>query len=62
MAIETRVDSCKTCDLIVARDAGAAPLWDAIIRTPFWDVVHSYNNIAAQVRRYLEAALPRRLA
>jgi diadenosine tetraphosphate (Ap4A) HIT family hydrolase len=36
--------SCKTCELIAARDAGTAPLWDCIHRTPSWDVVHSYNT------------------
>jgi diadenosine tetraphosphate (Ap4A) HIT family hydrolase len=35
---------CKTCELIARRDAGAAPPWDSIHRTPFWDVVHSYNT------------------
>ncbi len=35
---------CKTCELIAARDAGTAPLWDCIQRTQFWDVVHSYNT------------------
>jgi diadenosine tetraphosphate (Ap4A) HIT family hydrolase len=38
------MNACKTCELIVVRDAGAAPLWDAIYRTPYWDVVHSYNT------------------
>jgi diadenosine tetraphosphate (Ap4A) HIT family hydrolase len=36
--------ACKTCELIAARDAGTAPLWDAIYRTPFWDVVHSFDT------------------
>lgn len=44
MAIKTHMDSCKTCDLIAVRDAGAAPPWDTIYRTPSWDVVHSYNT------------------
>jgi diadenosine tetraphosphate (Ap4A) HIT family hydrolase len=35
---------CKTCELIVRRDAGNAPLWDSIHRTQYWDVVHSYNT------------------
>jgi diadenosine tetraphosphate (Ap4A) HIT family hydrolase len=38
------VTPCKTCELIARRDAGSAPLWDSIHRTPFWDVVHSYNT------------------
>lgn len=35
---------CLTCELVTRRDAGEAPLWDAIYRTPFWDLVHSYNT------------------
>jgi diadenosine tetraphosphate (Ap4A) HIT family hydrolase len=38
------MDSCKTCELLAARDAGTAPLWDCIHRAQFWDVVHSYNT------------------
>jgi diadenosine tetraphosphate (Ap4A) HIT family hydrolase len=34
------MNSCKTCELIVRRDNNNAPLWDCIIRTRFWDVVH----------------------
>jgi diadenosine tetraphosphate (Ap4A) HIT family hydrolase len=36
--------SCRTCELVAARDAGTAPLWDAIHRTAFWDVVHAYDT------------------
>jgi diadenosine tetraphosphate (Ap4A) HIT family hydrolase len=36
--------TCSTCERIAARDAGLAPLWDSIHRTPYWDVVHSYNT------------------
>ncbi len=36
--------SCLTCEMIARRDAGDAPLWDAILRTNYWDVVHSYNT------------------
>ena len=36
--------TCKTCELIVRRDAGVAPLWDSIYRTPYWDVTHSYDT------------------
>ncbi len=36
--------SCKTCELIAARDAGIAPLWDSIYRTDHWDVVHAYDS------------------
>ena len=35
---------CKTCELIARRDTGTAPVWDNILRTPYWDVVHSYNT------------------
>lgn len=38
------MNACKTCEMIAARDAGTAPLWDCIYRTQFWDVVHSYNT------------------
>jgi diadenosine tetraphosphate (Ap4A) HIT family hydrolase len=38
------VATCKTCELIAARDAGTAPLWDCIYRTAHWDVVHSYDS------------------
>jgi len=32
--------ACRTCELLARRDAGEAPLWDCIVRTPSWDVVH----------------------
>jgi len=35
---------CYTCELTARRDAGQAPLWDSIQRTPYWDIVHSYNT------------------
>ena len=35
---------CKTCELIARRNAGAAPLWDCIYQTPYWDVAHSYDT------------------
>ena len=35
---------CYTCELIARRDAGQAPVWDAILRTQYWDMVHSYNT------------------
>lgn len=37
-------EHCLTCQLVVRRDAGDAPLWDNIHRTAHWDVVHSYNT------------------
>lgn len=30
---------CLTCEWTERRDAGGAPLWDSISRTPGWDVV-----------------------
>jgi diadenosine tetraphosphate (Ap4A) HIT family hydrolase len=30
--------------LIARRDLGIAPLWDSILRTRYWDVVHSYDT------------------
>ena len=38
------MSTCKTCELIARRDAGSAPPWDCILRTQYWDVVHSYNT------------------
>ena len=35
---------CHTCQLIAARDAGDAPPWDSIHRTPHWDVVHGFHT------------------
>ena len=52
--------TCKTCELIANRDAGTAPLWDCIYRTPLWDVVHSYNTslpgwLVLVARRHIES-------
>lgn len=35
---------CYTCELTARRDAGAAPVWDSIWRTDYWDVAHSFNT------------------
>ena len=35
---------CQTCELVARRDAGEAPSWDAIYRSQYWDVAHSYNT------------------
>lgn len=35
---------CFTCDLLVRRDEGSAPLWDNIHRTLYWDVVHANST------------------
>jgi diadenosine tetraphosphate (Ap4A) HIT family hydrolase len=37
--------NCKTCQMLALRDSGEAPLWDNIYRTPYWDLVHSYNTV-----------------
>lgn len=55
-----KLEQCKTCLLLKQRDAGAAPLWDCIHRTKFWDVVHSYNTalpgwMVLVARRHMEA-------
>ncbi len=52
--------NCKTCTFLAARDSGTAPLWDNILRTPFWDVVHGYNTslkgwLVLVTRRHIEA-------
>jgi diadenosine tetraphosphate (Ap4A) HIT family hydrolase len=36
--------SCQSCALIARRDRGEAPMWDSILRTEYWDVVHSYDT------------------
>lgn len=40
----TPASPCLTCELIARRDRGEAPLWDAVIRTAHWDLVHAYNT------------------
>lgn len=37
-------DNCLTCELVARRDRDEAPPWDSIHRTPYWDIVHSYNT------------------
>lgn len=56
----SRVPHCDTCARLAQRDAGHAPLWDAIYRTPHWDLVHAYNTslrgwLVLVVRRHIEA-------
>ncbi len=46
--------------MVANRDSGNAPIWDAIIRTVHWDLVHAYNTSLAGwlvlvVRRHLTA-------
>ncbi len=53
-------DACQTCELIRRRDDGNAPLWDNILRTPYWDVVHAYDTslkgwLVLVARRHVEA-------
>lgn len=52
--------NCKTCELVARREAGAAPPWDSIYRTRFWEVAHSYNTalpgwLVLVARRHIEA-------
>ena len=54
------MSECRTCDLLRRRDAGDAPLWDCIVRTPHWDVVHCNDTslegwIVLVVRRHVAA-------
>ena len=35
---------CATCERIKTRDEGTAPLWDSVLRTASWDVVHCYDT------------------
>jgi diadenosine tetraphosphate (Ap4A) HIT family hydrolase len=51
---------CLTCTLLARRDAGGAPVWDAIARTDHWDVVHAYDTsiegwLVLAARRHLTA-------
>jgi len=54
------VSDCVTCSLIERRDAGDAPLWDRILRTQRWDVVHAFGTslegwLCLIVRRHITA-------
>lgn len=49
---------CRTCELIERRDAGDAPPWDLILRTPGWDLAHAYGTsiegwLVLVVRRHI---------
>ena len=51
---------CKSCQLIIERDEGRAPLWDSIYRSEYWDIVHAYNTsylgwLVLILRRHIEA-------
>ena len=39
--------ACQTCEWGNRRDRGDAPLWDSILRTPSWDVVHCQGTSLA---------------
>lgn len=38
------ISQCQTCELVARRDRSEAPPWDAIYRSQYWDVVHSFNT------------------
>jgi diadenosine tetraphosphate (Ap4A) HIT family hydrolase len=51
---------CETCHLVHARDAGTAPVWDSIVRTPYWDIVHANSStllgwLCVVLRRHAES-------
>jgi len=51
---------CHSCERIVDRDKGDAPLWDSIYRGDHWDLVHAYNTswlgwLVLVLRRHVEA-------
>ncbi|HZT65406.1 MAG TPA: HIT domain-containing protein [Acidimicrobiales bacterium] len=51
---------CRTCELLARRDAGDAPVWDSIVRSRAWDVVHCDSTailgwIVLVVRRHVPA-------
>lgn len=52
--------TCKSCQLIRRRDSGAAPPWDSIYRSDYWDLAHAYNTsylgwMVLIARRHIEA-------
>ena len=52
--------SCMTCELMLRRERGEAPMWDSILRTEHWDLVHSFEStllgwLVLIVRRHIEA-------
>jgi len=54
------MSTCKTCEWVARRNAGAAPLWDCIYRTQYWDVAHCYDSalpgwLVLVARRHIEA-------
>jgi diadenosine tetraphosphate (Ap4A) HIT family hydrolase len=54
------VTTCRTCVVVARRDAGQAPPWDVILRTPGWDLVHALGTavegwVVLVVRRHITA-------
>lgn len=52
--------ACRTCELVQRRDAGGAPPWDQIVRTPTWDVAHAFGTTiegwtVLVVRRHIDS-------
>lgn len=52
--------SCHSCERMIDRDKGNAPLWDSIYRGDYWDLVHAYNTswlgwLVLVLRRHVEA-------
>lgn len=53
-------DVCTSCELVARRDRHEAPVWDAIVRTDHWDIVHCYGVsidgwLVLVCRRHVEA-------
>jgi diadenosine tetraphosphate (Ap4A) HIT family hydrolase len=56
----TEIKKCITCELVARRDIGEAPIWDSILRTQHWDVVHCNDTsllgwIVVVARRHIES-------
>jgi len=52
------MNECRTCELVERRNAGDAPPWDCVARTPASDVVHAFGTsvegwIVLVVRRHI---------
>ena len=57
---EKYMTPCHSCERIIVRDQGAAPVWDNIYRAKYWDLVHAYNTswlgwLVLALRRHAEA-------
>ena len=56
----TAETSCFVCDLVQRRDRAEAPVWDSILRTEHWDLVHSFDAsllgwLVLIARRHIES-------